>query len=133
MEKPDLKSVKDKKVIDYINYLEAITKNSRYNTFIALRQQADSFNEQMTIRTVEKPHPEDSSRMVKVTCGYVDLFADKDSKEFDRIWKYMMEADAMEDKLDAMYKKLLPVEQEEVLKTVEGSTAEFHIYRKTKK
>jgi hypothetical protein len=93
MERPDLKSVKDHKILKYIEHLEAATdillNNSRAKTFVTLRKQVDSWNEQLQIRDEQRPNPEDPEQMITVKAGYVDLFADKDSKEFDRVWKYI--------------------------------------------
>lgn len=134
MEKPSLKSVKDPEILKYIAYLEEATdillNNSRAKTFIVLRKQVDSWNEQLIIRDEQRPDPEDPSKTVTVKAGYIDLFADKDSKEFDRVWKYLDGADDLEDKLAKMHEKLTPKEKEEVAKMREGSSAERNIFHK---
>jgi hypothetical protein len=134
MERPDLKSVKDHKILKYIEHLEAATdillNNSRAKTFVTLRKQVDSWNEQLQIRDEQRPNPEDPEQMITVKAGYVDLFADKDSKEFDRVWKYIDGADDLEDKLFKMHEKLTPKEKEEVAKMREGSSAERNIFNK---
>jgi hypothetical protein len=134
MEKPSLKSVKDPAVLKYIEYLEQTTdillNNSRAKTFIVLRRQVDSWNEQLIIRDEERPDPDDPSKTVTVKAGYIDLFADKDSKEFDRVWKYLDGADDLEDKLAKMHEKLKPDEKEQVAKIREGSSAERNIFNK---
>ncbi len=134
MEKPNLKSVKDKEVLAYIEYLEKqtaiLTTNSRAKTYVALRNQVNSWVEQLTIREAKMPHPEDPNKVIDVTLGYVDLFGNKDEKEFDRVWKFMEGADEMEDRLQKMYDKLLPQEKEDVDKIPLGSSVERHIFNK---
>ncbi len=137
MERPELKSIKDDKIIQYIEYLEKICvliqQNSRAKTYIALRQQVDNWNEQITIRDGKLPNPKNPKEMLNVTLGYVDLFADKDTKDFDRVFKYITEADAIEDKLQKMFEKLLPDEKEAAAKLVAGSSAERHVFKTDKK
>lgn len=134
MDRPDLKPVKDKNILAYIEFLESIqeliTKNSRLRTYIALRQQVDSWNDQITIKeevTMTVPGTEES---VKVRPGFVDLFADKDTKDFDRVFKYITEADGIEDRLQKMFEKLTPKEQEDSQKILAGSSAEKYIFKK---
>lgn len=132
MERPNLKSVKDPDIISYIEYLEKvtdiITKNSRFRTFVALRKQVDSWVDQITLGATEDlPDPKQEGKTISVQKGYIDLFADKDSKEFDRVWKFIDGADELEDKLQKMKEKLLPAEQEQASKILEGAAAEKYI------
>lgn len=135
MLRPDLKSIKDKSILAYIEHLEKsvsqIENNSRYKTFIALRKQVDNWNEQITIKEEVEMIIPGSGEKIKVKPGFVDLFADKDTKDFDRVFKYIMEADGIEDNLQKMFDKLKPEEKSDAAKILQGSSAEKHIFNKT--
>lgn len=118
MERP---TVKDAKILAYVEYLELelkkFTDSPYVNTYITIKNQLDSFNEQLTIqnvREVEIPTEGGGTRFIDVTPGKIDLFADKDAKEFDRSWKYMLEAVDMNKKLDELRKLMLPSQQKEL-------------------
>ena len=131
MEKPSLKSVKDPRVLAYIEHLESRQipeNNSRVKTYLALRAQVDNWNDQITLgEEMEVPDPVLEGKTIKIRKGQVDLFADKDTKDFDRVFKYLEKADDIEDSLQKMYDKLTSPEKEEV-KRVQGSAAEKHIF-----
>lgn len=97
MDKPNLKSVKDKLVIDYIEYLEKLLKSPYANTYLAIYKQIEDWNKQLNEKNI-------------------DLFADKDSKEFDRSFKYFMEASDVLERLDKMRAKMSPQDLEEINK-----------------
>lgn len=113
MERP---SIKDKAVIAYVDYLEAqlstITASPYFNTYITIKSQIDSFNEQLTIKEPIKVKCMVGETMeeVEITPGKIDLFANKDSKEFDRAWKYLLESVDLNKKLDEVRKMLTPEE-----------------------
>lgn len=93
MNKPSL--IKDKEVLKYIEFLELkLEKYERSpyaNTYIAICKQIEVWNVQLKGQNI-------------------DLFADKDAKEFDRSWKYFMEALDVLKRLDEMRKLMTPEE-----------------------
>lgn len=121
MERP---TVKDAKILAYVEYLELelkkFTDSPYVNTYTTIKNQIDSFNEQLTIdenQTVERSLgvTEDGITITeKAIKGKIDLFGSKDSKEFDRGWKYMLESVDMNKKLDELRKLMLPSQQKEL-------------------
>ena len=113
MEKP---IIKDKAIIAYVEHLELqlsnILSSPYYSTYVTIKGQIDSFNEQLTIKepTKVKVFVGDVLEEVNITPGKIDLFADKDSKEFDRAWKYLLESVDLSKKLDELRKLLTPDE-----------------------
>ncbi len=123
--------------LPYIEYLESqlnkFTRSPYYNTYITISNQIDSFNKQLTIdetKTVTRiiGETEDGKSITAdYTSGMIDLFADKDSKEFDRAWKYLLESVDLNKKLDELRKMLTPEETKkagELLKTQSLGMAE---------
>lgn len=110
MEKP---TIKDKAIQSYVDHLEKklneLNSSPYYGTYITIRRQIDNFNDQLTIRE-QKSYVNDDGIKVTVNPGVIDLFADKDSKEFDRVWKYMLEAVELNKKLDELRKMMNPEE-----------------------
>jgi len=113
MERPP---IKDKAIIAYVEDLEAqlsaISSSPYYSTYITIKNQIDSFNDQLTIKEPikRKIFVEDTLEEVEITPGKIDLFADKDSKEFDRAWKYLLESVDLNKKLDELRRLLTPEE-----------------------
>ena len=113
MERPP---IKDKAIIAYVEDLEAqlsaISSSPYYSTYITIKNQIDSFNDQLTIKDPikRKIFVEDTLEEVEITPGKIDLFADKDSKEFDRAWKYLLESVDLNKKLDELRRLLTPEE-----------------------
>lgn len=113
MERPP---IKDKAIIAYVEDLEAqlsaISSSPYYSTYITIKNQIDSFNDQLTIKEPikRKIFVEDALEEVEITPGKIDLFADKDSKEFDRAWKYLLESVDLNKKLDELRRLLTPEE-----------------------
>lgn len=87
MEKPNLKSLKDKSVIDYIEYLESelsiFKKSPNVESYLTVYNQVSSFNTQLQLGEQKTEVGEDGIK-VTVQAGFVDLFASKDDKSFDR-------------------------------------------------
>lgn len=108
-------SIKDKQAIEYIEYLENELKvykeSPLVDTYFAIQSQIKFWNSQLTDRQI-------------------DLFADKDSKEFDRAWKYLLEATDVLKKMDELRKLMTPKQKEETdkPKMVNGSVAEKYIF-----
>ena len=113
MERPP---IKDKAIIAYVEDLEAqlsaISSSPYYSTYITIKNQIDSFNDQLTIKEPikRKIFVEDTLEEVEITPGKIDLFADKDSKEFDRAWKYLLESVDLNKKLDELRRLFTPEE-----------------------
>lgn len=126
MERP---IIKDAKTLAYIEYLQS--KLDKYessdilDTYLTIKGQLNDFNAQLKIRE------EKSSLGEKVVKGRIDLFADKESKEFDRAWKFMNEALDINKRLLELKKLMTP---DEVVKAGERkmneqSSAERHIFK----
>lgn len=101
--------------------LKKFTESPFVNTYITIKNQIDSFNEQLTISdeqvtrtyTITKNGVlEDHSSTIEK--GVIDLFADKDSKEFDRAWKYLNECVDLNKKLDELRTLMTPDQIKEV-------------------
>ena len=113
MERPH---IKDKAILAYVDDLEAqlsvINESPYYNTYITIKNQIDSFNDQLTIKDPikRKIFIDDQLEEIEITPGKIDLFADKDSKEFDRAWKYLLESVDLNKKLDELRRLLTPEE-----------------------
>jgi hypothetical protein len=122
MERPP---IKDKAALAYVNYLEEklskLESSDYVNTYYTIAAQIRSFNEQLTINMdediVKNIGVTESGIVVteKTKKGFINLFADKDDKSFDRAWKYMLESVDMNKKLDEL-RKLMNPEQEKELK-----------------
>lgn len=125
MERPP---IKDKAIIAYVEDLEAqlsaISSSPYYSTYITIKNQIDSFNDQLTIKDPikRKIFVEDTLEEVEITPGKIDLFADKDSKEFDRAWKYLLEASDLNKKLDELRKLLTPEESKKAEKAAKDKS-----------
>lgn len=120
-------NIKDKAVLAYVEELEAklnVYEESPYlNTYITIKGQIDSFNEQLTIKnltskTIFEDEDDEIGKEVDFIPGKIDLFGDKDEKCFDRAWKYMLESIDMLKKLDELRKLMTPDLQEELSKKI---------------
>jgi hypothetical protein len=85
-----------------------------YDTYITLFAQISDWNDQLKIAE----HPETVSVTENgitveksVLKGKIDLFADKDSKEFDRAFKYFAEVVLLLDAMDKIRDRLNPKEK----------------------
>jgi len=117
MERPKITS---KEVLAYVEYLEQeldkFNQSPYKATYITLKSQIDSFNEQLTIgseetKTIEidgQPH-----ELVTVK-GKIDLFASKDAKEFDRAYKYLDDCLGFAKNLAELKKLLTPEERKDI-------------------
>lgn len=114
-----------KKALSRIEELEkklSVYERSPYfKTYITISNQIDSFNQQLTIRKEQK-----EGREIEV--GKIDLFAEKDSKEFDRAWKYLNECIELNKKLDELRKLMTPEEKKKSQELRAGSVAEKYIF-----
>jgi hypothetical protein len=126
--------IKDKKIAEYVEELEAqltlYTTSPYSKTYITIRKQIDDFNEQLTIRKTQIKA--ENGEMVDALLGKIDIFGSKDDKEFERAWKYMMDAIDLHKKLDEFRGKMTKEEKETTDRQLkEGSTAEKHILKYT--
>ncbi len=100
MEKP---VIKDRAALAYVEYLEnklSIFEKSPYvNTYTAIRLQVEDWNIQLREKKI-------------------DLFADKEAKEFERAFKYFMEASDVLDRLDKMRGKMTADEIKDLNKKI---------------
>lgn len=92
-------NIKDKSVVLYIEYLETqlnkFTNSPYSNSYLSLLFQIENWNKQLT----DKP---------------IDLFKDKEAKEFDRAHKFFTEQKPYFEQLDYLRKLMLPEEQKEI-------------------
>jgi hypothetical protein len=90
--------IKDAAVLAYVEHLEIqlnkFLKSPYAPTYMAILKQIEDWNAQLQKNKI-------------------DLFADKDAKEFDRSWKYFMEAVEVLERLDKMRKLMTPEETKE--------------------
>ncbi len=135
LKRPNLKSVKDPEVLAYIDALEKyseeyhkIKNKGAFKAYMVIHDQINSFSDQLTIRKERCPNPENPNEMIDVEFGKIDLFADKDQKEFDRAWKFLMEAADLLEGQDRLFKLLTEDEQKEVKKVLKNSSAERHVF-----
>jgi len=98
--------------------LGVIAESPYYDTYMTLKSQVSDWNEQLKISTEVKTSVGENGITVNTQKGKIDLFADKDSKEFDRAFKYFSDILPILNALDEMRKKLTPEE----LKKTEGTS-----------
>jgi len=84
-----------------------------YETYITLYNQISDWNSQLTITEGKSKKKiinegKDSEITINVVPGRIDLFSDKDSKEFDRAFKYFSDILSLLDALDRIREKLSP-------------------------
>ena len=100
-------------------------RGNRLNTYLAIDGQISSFNAQLIIGDEKIIKGEDGEADIKVRSGYIDLFADKDAKEFDRAkWFFFYYMDLIKSQSD-LYKMLT----EEEKKEADNTTSEFDSVR----
>lgn len=95
----------------YKEKLDRLQKNGRLNAYLVIQGQIDSFLEQLTIRTEINQKGQKPSIAV---FGYIDLFAGKDSKEFDRAKWFLENYLSLINSQKALYVMLTDEEQKEV-------------------
>lgn len=110
MERP---KIKDPEVLKYVTHMEEELQKYRRSpyasTYITLLSQINDWNDQLTIKnTVEVEH---EGKKIPVTPGKIDLFADKEAKEFERAFKYFGDVLQMIKTLDEIRKLMTPEEQ----------------------
>ena len=88
-------------------------RGNRLNTYLAIDGQISSFNMQLAISNTVKTITDDDGNTKEVRSGYIDLFADKDAKEFDRAkWYFEHYPDLIKSQSE-LYKMLTEEEKKE--------------------
>lgn len=98
--------------------LDKILKSPYYDTYITLSEQVSDWNAQLKIGE-ECSKTDEEGVTKKYVKGKIDLFADKDSKEFERAFKYFSDVLPLLNALDEMRKKLTPEEIKKIEATSE--------------
>ena len=104
---------------------EDMQRGNRLNTYLAIDGQISSFNAQLIIGDGKTIKGVDGEPDIKVRSGYIDLFADKDAKEFDRSkWFFENYMDLIKSQAE-LYKMLT----EEEKKEADNTTSDFDSVR----
>ena len=82
-------------------FIRAILQSPYLDSYITLYNQVSDWNSQLVIR-------DEDVEGVKVTKGRIDIFSDKDSKEFDRTFKYFSDITGLLNCLDTLREKMTP-------------------------
>lgn len=91
-------------------------------TYTTIRDQITDWNEQLKIKEDEVRQRvignDITGNLITVAWipGRVDLFADKDTKDFERVFKYFDGAKSLVETLDAIRSKMTPEEQRDAQK-----------------
>lgn len=109
--------------------LEEVFKSPYFDTYITLLYQVADWNSQLKIGGTETKTSEDGVQY-RIQKGKIDLFADKDNKEFERCFKYFSDILPILNALDEMRKKLTPDELKAVEATSEIDDARENIKAK---
>jgi hypothetical protein len=102
---------KNDAVAEMLSEWKRFTESPYADSYITLYNQLTDWNAQLEIREINTP---EGKRVV----GMIDIFSDKDSKEFDRAFKYFTDITKLLDILDAIRGKMTPSEQKEVSERV---------------
>lgn len=87
--------------------LDRMQRNNKLATYLVIQGQIDSFVEQLTIRMQEGKNGK------MELYGYIDLFASKDAKEFDRAKWFFEEFLNLQLRQESLYKMLTDEEKQE--------------------
>lgn len=134
MNRPESK-LKDKAWEEYINHVEQeiqkLKSSPYYDSYQTLRDQITSWNSQLKITGERKERTlgydkEGNPITETYQQGYIDIFADKDSKEFERAIKYFDQIENLLTKLDSIKLKMNPedrrqMEEDEKMRSVTGA------------
>ena len=114
MERP---IIKDKVALQYVEYLEGelkkFTESSYCESYLTIYNQLASFNEQLKIEG-EITSLNDEGVSVTKKKGFIDLFAEKDDKSFDRTKWYFENILDLNKTLDELKKLMTPQQQKEI-------------------
>jgi hypothetical protein len=113
---------KDEKVKELAKAYLHVLESPYYDTYITISDQLKNWNEQLRLgEIVEK---EIAGVKCKVQDGKIDLFADKDTKDFDRAFKYFSDSLLLCETLEKMKAKLTPDEVQKIADKNIGSSYE---------
>jgi len=109
---------KNEAVAELLEFYRTAIESPYYDTYITLYSQIQDWNDQLTIKPEREIIVDNDGikETGKVTPGKIDLFADKDSKEFERVFKYFSDIVSILNALDAIRLKLTPQQQEDIKK-----------------
>jgi len=99
-------------IIHEIKQYRKLKETGLVEGYIAFKGQLNDWDDQLTIdytQTIERGEGELTETVVK---GRVDLFADKDTKDFDRAIKYFKERLSLHKDLKAMWSEMTGEQQE---------------------
>lgn len=109
--------IKEKAILAYVEELEKklekYEKSPYVKTYLTLIHQVNDLNDQLEIQEKEI---EVEGQKQKIWHGRIDLFGDKDEKEFERGFKYMLEVNKMLDNIENIRKKMTTEEKDEAKK-----------------
>lgn len=115
MEKP--LNIKDKSVLAYIECLEDKLKTYEespyFDSYITIYNQLKSFNEQLRIGEEQTTIGENGIQ-ITTKKGFIDLFAEKEDKSFDRTKWYFEQILELNKTLDSLRKLMTPEQQRDV-------------------
>lgn len=112
----ELEKQKNPLLKECFDELKRFLDSPHLESYLTLQGQIEDFNSQLTIKPEEKKKRvignDQDGNVIEVDWmpGKIDLFADKDFKEFDRSFKYMIELPSLLDALDKIRKKISPEE-----------------------
>lgn len=109
---------KNTDVAALLDFYQIVTESPYYDTYITLYSQIQDWNDQLTIKPEREIIVDNDGikETGKITPGKIDLFADKDSKEFERVFKYFSDIVGILDAMDAIRGKLTPEQQKDAAK-----------------
>ena len=124
MKRPPIKDGAIKAYVDDLEErLSKYEKSPYVKTYLTMLNQVNDFNEQLTIQQVEI---QDGGNKRTLTVGRINLFGEKDEKEFERSFKYMLEVNGLLDSIEKIRMKMSASEKEEV-KKINPETADGYI------
>ena len=88
-----LEKSKDENVLELLDEYKRIMASNNLQAYLSLRDQLKDWDEQLIIkpdevRKIIRMEGKEDEYVDEVTPGRIDLFADKDTKEYDRVLKY---------------------------------------------
>ena len=104
MAQPTTLAAAIKKIEDLEKELRIFKESPRVNTYLTIYNQLESFNQQLKIE--DKRSGDGIAQK-----GFIDLFADKDAKEFDRVKWFFDRAIDLNKDLDTLRAQMTPDQQ----------------------
>lgn len=136
--------ITDKAIAAYVEELKAklalYEKSPYLKTYLTLVGQLNDLNEQLAIkpqvnRTETRQKKEgdaivDYEATITVTPGRLDLFGEKNDKEFDRAFKFMLEVNTLLDNIEKIRLKMTPEEKVDATKILKEFSVEARVLKK---